>query len=43
MIDIPLYLGWSQEYNGNGCDLSDKEVVKWEDLGKMFLHSTING
>ena len=37
--NIPLYLGWSQNYNGVGCDLDNKETVNWNDLKKIFLHS----
>lgn len=32
----PLFLGWEVSYNGEGCDLSDKETIDWKTLPKMF-------
>lgn len=31
-----ICLGWEQDFNGEGCDLSDKETITWEELPKMF-------
>lgn len=40
--NIPLYLGWNQNYNGVGCDLDNKKTVSWNDLKKIFLHSNFS-
>ncbi len=31
-----ICLGWEQDFNGKGCDLSDKETITWEELPEMF-------
>ena len=31
-----ICLGWEQDFNGIGCDLSDKEVISWNELPKRF-------
>lgn len=31
-----LYLGSSVNYNGKGCDLTDKETISWKDLKTRF-------
>jgi hypothetical protein len=31
-----ICLGWEQEFNGTGCDLSDKEIINWNQLSKRF-------
>lgn len=31
-----ICLGWEQDFNGVGCDLSDKETISWSELPKRF-------
>lgn len=31
-----LCLGWEQDFNGKGCDLSNKETISWNELPKKF-------
>lgn len=31
-----LCLGWEQEFNGVGCDLTDKDTIKWSQLKERF-------
>ena len=35
-----ILLGWVQEYNGTGCDLSDKETITWNELKIRFPENT---
>ena len=41
--NIPLYLGWTQEFNGKGCNLENKETISWNELKIMFKHNTFRG
>lgn len=31
-----ICLGWEQDYNGVGCDLTDKETITWNELKQRF-------
>lgn len=37
-----LCLGWEQDYNGIGCDLSDKETISWNQMKQRFPEQTFN-
>ena len=38
-----ICLGWSQNFNGVGCDLSDKDIISWNELPKRFPENTFKG
>jgi len=31
-----LYMGWKQNYNGKGCDLTGKDTIQWSEMAKRF-------
>jgi hypothetical protein len=35
-----ICLGWEQFYNGEGCDLSDKETISWYQMKERFPENT---
>ena len=37
-----ICLGWEQNYNGKGCDLSEKETISWNHMKQRFPEQTFN-
>lgn len=35
-----ICLGWEQDYNGVGCDLTDKETISWDQIKQKFPENT---
>lgn len=38
-----ICLGWHQNYNGIGCDLSDKKTISWKELPARFPENKFKG
>lgn len=37
-----ICLGWEQDFNGEGCDLSDKETISWNEMKQRFPQQKFN-